>query len=247
MNVLRSVISSSVQPSRKQAAQPGLRRSRAAARAALQRLAHGGGHGHDVGVRLLLDLDLHRLALAQPGDHLAIGPAGADPAQVAQPHVPPARARHDQIGDLLHRAELVDRAHEVLGVAFLDVAAGEIDVLHGEAARHLLDRQPGPAQLLLVDLDRDLLLQAAQHAHRGHAGHLLQPPLQLLLGEGAQPLEPLRVLVLLAIGGQGEPDHRLQRRVVAQDQRLARRPRAGRRCPAARSPPARPGSSRCPR
>ena len=62
-----------------------------------------------------------------------------------------------QIGDLVEVAELVDRAHQVLGVALLDIAAGDVDVLRGKSARDLLKRVTERGDLVFVDIDMNFL------------------------------------------------------------------------------------------
>ena len=97
-----------------------------------------------------------------PSDGCALVPEGApvvlgtelDPAEVPQLDQLPVGTRHGQVGELLRRLELAQRAHRELPPVGLDPAGRNLDVpapdslldvLHGESARRQLrGRQPDP-------------------------------------------------------------------------------------------------------
>ena len=94
--------------------------------------------------------------------------------------------------------ELVDRAHEVALRAFLEAAAGDVDVFLLQALDHGVDRQVELRQLLLVDVDLDLVLEAAADLDRGHAGDRLELLLQFVVGVAAQLASAARIASLAA-------------------------------------------------
>ena len=109
--------------------------------------------------------------------------------------------------------KLVEGAYQVLGLTLAQRAAREVDVLGGEPGGDLSDGEPEAGQAALVDLDLDLLLQAAGDHHRGDALDPLERTLEVLLGREAHPPE---------VGAAVEPDahDRVKRGIVAQQHRL---------------------------
>ena len=85
-----------------------------------------------------------------------------------------------------HAGELVHRAHQVTLRAFLQATAGDVDVLLLQALDDGVDRQVELRQLLLVDVDLDLVLEAAADLDRGHAFDRLELLLQVVVGVAAQ-------------------------------------------------------------
>ena len=75
-----------------------------------ERVAHPFGHGDDIGVGFLVDLNLDALATVDPGDDLSVLVRAAYLGNVAQIHIGVALPRHDQLGDLLDGDKLVERA-----------------------------------------------------------------------------------------------------------------------------------------
>ena len=72
----------------------------------------------------------------------------------------PALLRKDDVGDLLPRLELVDRADEIERPGVLQMSAGHVDVLFGQTIDDLREGHGDGGQLGLVDLHDDLLFQA---------------------------------------------------------------------------------------
>ncbi len=180
------------------------------------------GQGDDVGVGLLEEVDLDALARVGAGEDLALLVATPDLAEVADPDLAPFERGDDGVADLLEVLVLVERADHVLGPPLGERAAGEVDVLLGEAVDHLLDRDPGAPQLLLVEQDVDLLLETAADSHRGDSLDRLESPLDLQIGQPAKAAEPFFALEALAATRQRQFHHRVERRVEAQDERPLR-------------------------
>src|SRR3546814_5855503 len=76
---------------------------------------------------------------------------------------------HQHVRDLVDAGELVHRAHEEALRALLQAAAGNVDVLLLQPLDHGLDRQVQLGQLLLVDIDLDIVLEATADLDRGEA------------------------------------------------------------------------------
>ncbi len=94
--------------------------------------------------------------------------AADDPRHVSEAHHPlPLGVEHDVV-EVARPLDLVDRPDEVLGLALLEPAAGEVHVLLGEARDHLVDAQAEARRPPLVDLDVDLLLEPARHQGGRH-------------------------------------------------------------------------------
>src|SRR3546814_8863516 len=73
--------------------------------------------------------------------------------------------------------------HEEALRALRQAAAGNVDVLLLQPLDHGLDRQVQLGQLLLVDIDLDLVLEATADLDRGDALDRLEPLLQDIVGE----------------------------------------------------------------
>ena len=86
-------------------------------------------------------------------------------------------------------------------------------------------RHQGRIQLLRrhaegIDAHTDLFLETAAHLHCGHTGQRLELALDAFFGQPAQ-LHQLALATARALRAhQGQAQHRIQVRVVAQDQRL---------------------------
>src|SRR6185312_17317450 len=115
-----------------------------------------------------------------------------------------------------------------------DASARGVDVLVLEARDDFVDVDAEPRELLLVDRDVDLVLEAAADLDRGDARHGLDALLEIVVGEAAQLLEldladrsrragglgrrrrrgaarGRRVLAGAAVGRQPEPEDRIGR------------------------------------
>ncbi len=75
------------------------------------------GDGDGIGAALLVDRQLDRLGAVDAGDDLALLVAGVDPGHVGKPDDGVAGAVDDDRSHVLGAHELVDGAHQVLGVA----------------------------------------------------------------------------------------------------------------------------------
>src|SRR5438093_1158327 len=137
----------------------------------------GSRHRHRVGVAFLVDRDLDRLGAVDPRRDLGIlGPA-PHPGHVREPYHAPLARRQDDVADLGGVEKLVGGAHQVLRPALRERAARQVDVLLGEPARHVGERESHRGKARGVDLDLDLLLLAARDLDRRHPLGPFQVPL----------------------------------------------------------------------
>ena len=95
---------------------------------------------------------------------------------------------HDQVAKILHRAELSRHAHQRLVVALLQLAGGNVQVLALQRAGDLGVGQAEGLQLLAIHQHLNLAAGQSHQVHLAHAGHILQPLLQHLLGERRERL-----------------------------------------------------------
>ena len=101
----------------------------------------------------------------------------------------PCTAGDRDVGDLLDVAELVQRADDVLGLSFFEVAAGEVDVGGCEACPDIGDVQPEGREPALVQFDSDLLLEPALDLDGGDSRQRLEVPAKLFLGVLAEEVQ----------------------------------------------------------
>ncbi len=203
----------------------------------------GLGDADRIGVAFLVDRELDRLAAVDAHDAFAFLVALRDGRDVLEAHRHVAVDLDQELAHLVEILELVDRAHEKALAAFVDAAAGGVDVLVLETRDDFVDVDAEARQLLLVDRHVDLVLEAAADLDRGDARDGLDALLQIIVGEAAQLLQLdfargdgrarrrcFRVLGrrgvsrcrCATVGGQTEPQDRIGRRIEAQQQRLLR-------------------------
>ncbi len=149
-------------------------------------VANSLGHGHHVGISLLEDLDLHALAAVHTRDHLAILVCPRHLAYVAHADYGIAALGHDEIFDLLQRAELVECAHQVLRLPFPQQPSGNVDVRQSQPGVHITDVETQKRHLRLVEGNVDLLFETSLHLDGGHTGECLELALDFLVGQLAQ-------------------------------------------------------------
>jgi len=176
-----------------------------------QPAGHGPGDGDGVGVAFLVDRHLDTLAPVEPGDHLAVLGSADHLGDVLQAHLPAPLVADDDPAHLSERFEFIQGADHVARFLVVQGAGGHVQVFALEDIRDLGDRDVQLGELLLVDVDLDLFLEAAHHLDGGHAVHRLQVLLQLLLGEEpehAQVGQPLQPDAHDGVAGRVEPqDH----------------------------------------
>ncbi len=182
---------------------------------------------HGVGIALLVDGELDRLAALHAGDGLAFLVAVRHGGDVAQVNRLSVDRGNDGAGHLLDALELIERAHQETLCALLEASAGEVHVFGAQATGHGFDRETELRQLLLIDEHLDLVLVAAAHLDRGGARHGLEIRLQTIFGEAPEKLEPLFAVDWSSAVGvnlleQCEAHHRLGRGIEAQQQRALR-------------------------
>ncbi len=130
-----------------------------------------------------------------------------------------------QVAHLVERAELVHGAHEIALRAVLDAAAGDVDVLVGQALDDVGDAQPELLQALLIDVDIDLVLETAADFHRSDAGRRFETFLEFVVGEPTQLFQFGFADLALAFAlrrSEREAHDRVGGRIEAQQDRLLR-------------------------
>ena len=184
-------------------------------------LAHRLGDRDEVRVAFAIDRELDRLAPADQRELLALDRYAPDLGDVAHAQLAGAAAAHDDRAQVVGRARLVERAHEVVIVALVDRTAGAVDVVALQRRDHLVGAEPERRESLRIELDHHLLQLATVELHRSHAGDLLELALHGAIGGLAQHREVVdrqRDVAVLR-GAQREPHDRLLRRIVAQQDR----------------------------
>ena len=178
---------------------------------AKEAVAHALRCRHDIGVRLLKNLDLHAFRAIDPGDDLPLFVRAIHLPHVFHANFHAPAAAHHQIGDLVNGAKFIQGPHEVLRLAVQQTAAREVDVFLLQPPVDGVDVQAHHRQLPLADLDANFLFQPAFDAGRGHALEGLQFLLDFLFGDVAQ-----HVHIFFAVNPHAHD--RVLRGVVAQNQ-----------------------------
>ena len=114
--------------------------------------------GDDIRVGFLEDIDFHTLHAVDAGDDLSILVAANNVAHVSQPDIRAVFLSDNEIADFVHRPELVEGAHHVLGLAVQKTAPGEVDVLFAKTSVDVADAEPHQGELPFVDFNADFLL-----------------------------------------------------------------------------------------
>ncbi len=176
------------------------------------------GEGDDVGVGLLEDLELDALPPVGAGGDLPLLVRPHDLTKIPDPDLATLAGGHDRVLHLLEVLVLVEGADHVLGAPLGEGPAGDVDVLLAQAIDDVLYGEARAPELLVVEEDMDLLLEATAHPHRGHALDGFEGALDLQLGDPSNP--PQLRLVGLGAGPAGEAQlhDRVERGVEAEDQ-----------------------------
>ncbi len=157
-----------------------------------------------------MEIDLHDLAAAEPGDLVAVAMPAKDPGHVLHPHPAGGCFPHHRAANLIEVLELVHGADEIDGVEIAKGTAGLIDVLLAQGKGEVGRRQPERREAILVGLDHDLCVEPAADLGRCDSDHRLEPRFEPAVGELAQ-------LVEIAVAVKTEPHDGLERRVEAED------------------------------
>ncbi len=173
------------------------------------------GDGHRVGVALLVERDLDALLPVDARDLLALLRAHPHHGHVFQTDDPALVLLDDEVGDLLHRVELVHRADQELAVLASQRAAGEVHVGDAHHLADPVDRDPERGQPLLIDVDLDLVLETALDLRGGHAEDRLEIRFDLSLRETADLSE-------IVGPGEREAHDRVERGIEAENDRVLR-------------------------
>ncbi len=178
-----------------------------------QPFGHGIGHGNRIGVGCPVDGGFDALPAVDAGDDLALFVPAKDIGDAAQSDLDIAPSLDDDVFDLLDVLELVDGPDQILAVLLFENPGGEIDVFLGQPAGHRGDGDIEQAELLLVDIDVDLILQAAGDGTGGHAFDALQGLFDL-------PFRDVADAGQIGISGQAQLHDRFLVGIVAEDDRL---------------------------
>ena len=180
------------------------------------------GHCHRVAIALAEDGQFHRLAPLDADDGVALLVALGHLGQIAQADDLIILAEQDELTHVRQRGVLIAGAHQVAQAALVDAAAGQIDVLLGQALDDLVTAEAQAGQAGQIQIDLNLVLQAAADLDRGDAGHRLQRLLQAVFGDAAQAFEQGRIAGRGAGAGQAVAQDRVAGRVHPQHQRARR-------------------------
>ena len=97
---------------------------------------HRLGDGDGVRATFFINGDLHRFTPIDAADDLSFFVTAADPRHILKTDIAAGGVDHD-VPHVRGSLELVDGADEVLRLAILQPAAGEVDVLGGETGNDL--------------------------------------------------------------------------------------------------------------
>ena len=136
-----------------------------------------------------------------------------DVGNIPEQHPAAGTVADDDAANLFHRAELVEHAHQIVGVEIIERTAGLVQVLLLQNLRDLGDRNAQLGQLLFIDLDANLLFAAACDLDRGDAFDRFETLFHLIFGHRPQ-------LTQTHVGVELHPHDRVVGRIEAQDHRL---------------------------
>ena len=136
-----------------------------------------------------MEIDLHHLTTAEPGDLVAVTVASKDLCHVFHPHPSGRRLPHHRAADLFEVLELVHRSHEVDGVEIAQRAARLVDVFFAQRKREIGRCQTECRESVLVSLDDDFGVETAPYLGCGDADHRLQALLEPAIGQLSQLIE----------------------------------------------------------
>ena len=180
---------------------------------------HRLGDRHHVRFGFLVNIDLHAFFAIGSRHNLSLFMRPRHLRHILDLHVSVRRAFDDGLGNLGQVREFVQRAHHILGVAFVHRASGDVDVLLAKPVNHRLDGNARAAKRLFVHANVNLLFQSASHPNGGHSRYRLQFPFELQLGNAAKPTKAGLALVSLAAPGKTQFHHRIQSRIKVQQKR----------------------------
>ena len=150
---------------------------------------------HGVGVAFLVDGELDALIAVEASDGGAILVAAVDARDVLQIDGLAVDIGDDGVGHVFERVELVDGAYQEALRALFQPAAGEVDVFRADALGHLFDGQLELCESLLIDIDLYLVFEAAADLDGRRAFDGFDLRLDAIVGEAAQELEAVLVIV----------------------------------------------------
>ena len=131
--------------------------------------------------------DFHARTAVGAGDGGLLPVAAAHLGQILEPHLDVAHLADHDAADLVKVGEPRQHAHDVLGGAVGDAAAGDVHVLALQPAGDLRQENPQQRRAALVDVDLNFLFHAAGDDGRGHAVDAFQALLDRLVGQQPQP------------------------------------------------------------
>ena len=147
---------------------------RQAAADLLGRLLHRLARGHDVGVLLLEDVEVHRTLAVDAGQRIGLALALHQRAQITQRERKPITTRHHQLLELARVAHAALHADERILAGVGQQADGLIGIGFAQGLRNLGGGDAIGTQALRVQVDADLARAQAADVHPGHALHPLQ-------------------------------------------------------------------------
>ena len=177
------------------------------------------GNRHHVRFGFFVNVDLHAFLAIGASHNLSLFVRPHHLRHILDLHVPLRRAFDDSLGNLGQVHKFVQRAHHILGVAFVHRASGDVDVLLAKTVNHRLNGNAGAPKRLFIHADVNLLFQSAAHPNGGHSRYRLQFPLELQLGNAAKPPKTKLSFISLPAPGKTQFHHRIQSGIKVQQKR----------------------------
>ena len=144
-----------------------------------------GRDGHGVGVAFLVHGDLDGFVAVDPHDAVAFFVALVDRRHVLETQYAALVLEDDGVAYVVDGLELVDGAHQELLAARRQTPTGEVDVGCLQTLPQRLHAHAELGESFLVDIHRDLVLEAAADEHRGDADYRIESLLDDVFGEPA--------------------------------------------------------------
>ena len=173
------------------------------------------GHLDDVGLRLADHADRHRRRALEPERAPLVLGAELHAAEVLELDQHAAGVGHDQLGELVGRLELAERADGELAAVGLDAAGRHLDVAAPDGLLHVLHGQTARRQLGGGEPYPHREAPLAEDPRLAHARQRLQPALHQPVADVGE----LEQVVVLA--REREPEERLRVGLLLGDDRLA--------------------------
>ena len=132
---------------------------------------YGLGDGHHVGIRLLVDINLHALAPAGARQDFPLPMRSAYRGQITHPQFTRSVSPHDGVFNLLLVEVFVEGAYHVFGAPLFDQATRDVDVFLLQTTDDTLNGKTGAPEGILIQHHVNLFLKTASNPDRRHTGN----------------------------------------------------------------------------